>query len=101
MIVGIPKEILPGEKRVALVPELAPKVVKAGMEILVQSGAGDAAGFVDSSYSQPGVRLEPDVFGHADILLKVQPPTVEEIGRMKEGAILIGFLQPYANVNGI
>lgn len=95
MIVGVPTEKLPGERRVALVPELVPKLTKAGLEVLVQSGAGAAAGFSDHSYLERGARLEPEIFQRADILLKVQPPTADEIGRMKEGSTLIGFLQPY------
>ncbi len=97
MIVGVPTEKLPGERRVALVPELVPKLTKAGLEVLVQSGAGAAAGFSDHSYLERGARLEPEIFQRADILLKVQPPTADEIGRMKEGSTLIGFLQPYTS----
>jgi NAD(P) transhydrogenase subunit alpha len=101
MIVGVPKEIAGGERRVALVPELVPKLVKAGLEVLVQADAGAAAGFLDPSYAEKGARVEADVFPQADILLKVQPPTLEEIGKIKEGTTLIGFLQPYTNAAGI
>jgi NAD(P) transhydrogenase subunit alpha len=101
MIVGVPKETIPGERRVALVPELIPKLIKAGLEVVVQSGAGAAAGFLDASYAQNGARLEPGVFDKADVLLKVQPPTADEISQIKEGATLIGFLQPYNNAAGI
>jgi len=97
MIVGVPTEKLPGERRVALVPELVPKLTKVGLVVLVQSGAGAAAGFSDPSYLERGARLEPEIFQRADILLKVQPPTADEIGRMKEGSTLIGFLQPYTS----
>ncbi|MGH7431683.1 MAG: Re/Si-specific NAD(P)(+) transhydrogenase subunit alpha [Candidatus Methylomirabilales bacterium] len=97
MIVGVPTERLPGERRVALVPELVPKLTKAGLEVLVQSGAGAAAGFSDPSYLERGARLDPEIFQRADILLKVQPPTADEIGKMKEGSTLIGFLQPYTS----
>jgi len=101
MIVGVPKETVPGERRVALVPELVPKLMKASLDVVVQSGAGVAAGFVDPAYAERGARLEPEVFDKADVLLKVQPPTIEEIGRMKEGSVLIGFLQPYADAAAI
>jgi NAD(P) transhydrogenase subunit alpha len=63
----------------------------------VQQGAGAAAGFSDPSYLEKGARLDPEIFQRADILLKVQPPTADEIGRMKEGSTLIGFLQPYTS----
>src|SRR2546427_12661503 len=98
MIVSIPKESALGERRVALVPELVPKLTKAGLEVIVQSGAGAAAGFLDPPYIDAGARIEPDVFEKADVLLKVQPPTAAEIDRMKASATLIGFLQPYTSV---
>src|SRR5262245_42668414 len=101
MMVGIPKEHTAGERRVALVPDLVPKLAKVGMEVAVQTGAGEAAGFPDAGYAEKGARLEPDVLAAADVVLKVQPPTVEEAGRLKEGATLIGFLQVYANAEGI
>jgi len=101
MIVGVPKETVPGERRVALVPELVPKLMKASLDVVVQSGAGVAAGFMSPAYAERGARLEPEVFDKADVLLKVQPPTIEEIGRMKEGSVLIGFLQPYADAAAI
>ncbi|MGH9862145.1 MAG: Re/Si-specific NAD(P)(+) transhydrogenase subunit alpha [Candidatus Acidiferrales bacterium] len=101
MVVGVPKETAPTEQRVGLVPELVPKLTKAGLEVVVQSGAGLSAGFLDAAYVEKGARLEAEVFDKADIILKVQPPTIEEITRMKEGSILIGFLQPYTNPTGI
>ncbi len=101
MIVSVPKETVPGERRVALVPELVPKLTKAGLEVIVQLGAGVGAGFLDASFVEKGARVESEVFDRADILLKVQPPSAEEIGKMKEGSILIGFLQPYANAADI
>jgi H+-translocating NAD(P) transhydrogenase subunit alpha len=97
MIVSVPKESAPGERRVALVPELVSKLTKAGLEVVVQSGAGAAAGFLDPSYIGVGARIEPEVFNKADVLLKVQPPTAVEIEQMKSGATLIGFLQPYTS----
>src|SRR5713101_4836977 len=101
MNVGVPKEIVGGERRVALVPELVAKLIKAGLEVRVQPGAGTAAGFVDSAYQEHGARLEPDIFPGTDIVLKVQPPTPEETASLKEGAVLIGLLQPYSNGPGI
>jgi len=101
MIVSIPKETFPGEQRVALVPELVPKLTKAGLEVIVQCGAGESAGFFDAEYEGKGARLEEEVFGKADILLKVQPPTIDEIDRMNEDSFLISFLQPYTNTTAI
>jgi len=101
MIVGVPTETVPGERRVALVPELIPKLTKAGLEVVVQFGAGAAAGLSDPSYREKGARLEADIFDKADVFLTVQPPTTGEIGRMKEGSTLIGLLQPHTNGAGI
>jgi len=97
MIVAIPRETVPGEQRVALVPELVPKLRSWGLEVVVEPGAGTAAGFPDPSYAEGGARVAAEVFDGADVFLKVQPPSVDEIGRLREGSTLIGFLQPYAN----
>lgn len=94
MFVGIPKEMA-GEQRVALVPELVEKLKKSGLEILVEPGAGEAAGFLDKAYQDKGARCETGILNRADILLKVQRPTTAEIEQIKEGAVLIGLLQPY------
>src|SRR5437868_13876962 len=101
MIVGVPKETAPNERRVALVPDLIPKLKRAGLEVVVQPDAGTAAGYPDAAYRDQGARLADDALTSADVLLKVQPPTVEEAGRLKEGATLIGFLLPYGNAAGI
>jgi NAD(P) transhydrogenase subunit alpha len=101
MIISVPSEATAKERRVAVVPDLVPKLVKAGLEIVVQRGAGVAAGYPDEAYARHGARLEADAFTVADILLKVQPPSAEETGRLKEGATLIGLLQPYTNAEGI
>jgi NAD(P) transhydrogenase subunit alpha len=101
MIVGVPQEKVAGERRTALVPDLVPRLSKMGLEVVVQTGAGTAAGFPDPAYREKGARLEPEVLGTADVVLKVQPPTSEETQALKEGAILISFLQPYTNGAGI
>jgi NAD(P) transhydrogenase subunit alpha len=101
MIIGVPREVTPGERRVALAPELLPMLTKAGMEAVVESGAGAAAGFVDAAYAEKGARTAADAFADADVVLKVQPPTADEIARIKEGAVLIGFLQPYSQIEAI
>ena len=101
MIVGVPKETVPGERRVALVPDQVARLVQAKLEVVVEPSAGSAAGFLDAAYSEKGARVEADVFAKADVLLKVQPPTADETGWLKNGATLIGFLQPYTNAGGI
>jgi NAD(P) transhydrogenase subunit alpha len=101
MILGVPKETAPGEQRVALVPDLVPKLTGAGLEVVVETGAGRAAGYPDESFREKGARLEAEVLGAADVILKVQPPTQDEAGRLKPGATLIGLLRPFANRDGI
>ena len=101
MMVGVPKETVPGERRVSLVPDHVAGLTKAGVDVCIEPGAGVAAGFPDSYYVEKGARLETDVLAKADILLKVQPPTLEEIGKLREGSLLIGFLYPYSNGAGI
>jgi len=99
MIVGVPRERQANERRVALVPELLPRLLKAGLQVRIETGAGEAAGFPDAAYQGGGVELLADPLPTADAVLKVQPPTTEEIARMKTGAVLIGFLQAATNAN--
>jgi NAD(P) transhydrogenase subunit alpha len=101
MIVGVPRETVAGERRTALVPDLVPKLTAARLEVVVQAGSGTAAGFPDAAYRDKGARLGDEVLATADIVLKVQPPTAQEISSLREGATLIGFLQPYTNGAGI
>jgi NAD(P) transhydrogenase subunit alpha len=96
VIVGVPKETAPGEDRVALVPDLLPRIAKAGAEVVIEPGAGERAGFPDSSYTEQGARFDADVLAKADVVLKVQPPSLVETERLKPGAALIGFLQPFS-----
>jgi len=95
MNVGVPRERIAGERRVALVPDLVPKLKQAGLDVCVEAGAGTAAGFADALFADKGARIEQAVLSAADVILKVQPPTGPEIEQIKEGAVLIGFLQPY------
>ncbi len=101
MIVGVPRESAAHERRVALVPDPAAKLVRAGLDVVIQPDAGAAAGYPDSVYTPQGVRFAPDVLAVADIVLKVQPPTADEIRQLKPGATLIGFLQPLTNPTGL
>ncbi len=101
MLVGVPKESIPGERRVALVPDLVTQLAKAGLQVAVEPGAGEAAGFLDPAFAEKGAQLSAAVLDRSDVVLKVQPPTPAEAARLKEGAALIAFLQPYANDEGI
>ena len=97
MIASVPKETAPGERRVALVPELISRLTAAGLEVQVQFGAGVEAGFRDKDYEEKGARLTSDVFAKADVLLKVRPPTADEIAKLREASIFIGLLEPYTS----
>ncbi len=97
MIVGVATETFPGERRVALVPELVSKLIATGLEVHMQSGAGVEAGFGDKDYEERGARLASEVFAKADVLLKVRPPTASEIAQLRESSIFIGLLEPYTS----
>jgi NAD(P) transhydrogenase subunit alpha len=93
MRIGVPRETVPGERRVALVPETVQKLTKAGNEVVVERGAGTEAAFVDGAYERAGARIVDDAYD-AELIAKVQKPTADEIGRLRPGQILIGLLQP-------
>ncbi|MBS0554723.1 MAG: NAD(P)(+) transhydrogenase (Re/Si-specific) subunit alpha, partial [Proteobacteria bacterium] len=97
LLIGVPQEVGAGEKRVATVPEVVEKLAKLGFGVAVQSGAGEAANFADDDYRAAGAEVLPgaaDVWARADVIFKVRPPTLEEVGLMREGATLIGFVWP-------
>jgi H+-translocating NAD(P) transhydrogenase subunit alpha len=101
MRVGVPKETAPGERRVALVPDAVSKLNGQGFEIVVERGAGEAAGFEDAAYEEAGAGLVDSVWGDAQAIVKVQPPSLEEVERLRDGDVLIGFLQPLTDQEGI
>jgi len=103
MKIAVPREVLEGERRVALVPESCGKLVKAGIAVAVESGAGEASFFPDPAYRDAGAAVESDAAGllrGADFVLKVQPPGFRpdlgghEIDLMRKGAMLLGTLMP-------
>src|SRR3954468_15010611 len=100
MRIGVPRETAAGERRVALVPDIVGKLVPAGFEVRVQRGAGEAASFPDAAYEEAGAHLVDD-WADADAVVKVQKPSQEEAGRLHEGQVLIGFLQPLTDPEGI
>ncbi len=99
-IIGVPKEGMAGEKRVATVPEVVEKLIKLGFVVKVQSGAGDAASIPDDAYRAAGAEIVADpaaLWGGADIMFKVRPPESAEVALMREGGTLIGFIWPAQN----
>jgi NAD(P) transhydrogenase subunit alpha len=98
MRVGVPRETTDGERRVALVPETIGRLAE-GVEVVVETGAGAAAAFPDDAYVEAGATVgDPWV---ADVVVKVAAPTAEEAARLHEGQVLIGFLQPLTDAEGI
>src|ERR1051326_2793874 len=100
MNIAVPKETAAGEKRVALIPDALPSLIKAGFTVLVESGAGQTAYFQDSDYEKAGAKIVPGaarLFADAHLLVKVQKPTDGEIAMMPEGAVLISFLYVVGN----
>jgi NAD(P) transhydrogenase subunit alpha len=93
MKIAVAKETLPGERRVALVPEQVSKF-PTGHEIVVEPGAGLAAGHADAAYTEKGARVQAGAVDGADLVLRVRTPTSEEIGRLRDGATLVGLMAP-------
>ena len=99
MKLGVPKETAVNERRVALTPDAAGRLVKSGFAVLVERGAGAAASFRDEAYGTAGATVvapATDVFAQSDVVLKVQPPSTEEVRRCRERAALVALFQPSA-----
>jgi len=107
MRIGVPREVQPGEARVALVPESCKKLVQLGYEVAVENGAGVAAGFPDTAYRDSGAVPVGDaatLFGSADLLLKVTPPALtgpDEAAWLRPGSIYLGSLMPLRNLAAV
>jgi NAD(P) transhydrogenase subunit alpha len=110
MIVGVPRETYPGERRVALVPAVVPSLKKAGLDVLVQAGAGLQAGYPDADYVEKGARLAPtreEVFAAADILVQFlchganDKNGSEDLPLLRKGQVLAGFLRPLGTVKTV
>lgn len=102
MRIGVPKETVEGEHRVALVPDVVAKFVKNGHEVIVEGGAGAGAMLPDSAFSEAGASIgdRSQVLG-ADVVVGVAPPTPEQISGFNSNSVVIGFLQPLTNGEGV
>ena len=98
MKIGVPKETMPGETRVGIVPETVGRLAKAANTVVVERGAGTASSFTDEAYEKAGAQLVDNAYD-AELVVKVQRPTDEEIGKLRSGTVLIAFLQPLTNHN--
>ncbi len=97
MQAAVPRESATGERRVALTPDVLPRLTAAGVDVLVETGAGAAALFPDTSFEAKGAHIAPDArsaFERADVVCKVQPPTVGEAQALRPGSAVVSFLQP-------
>jgi H+-translocating NAD(P) transhydrogenase subunit alpha len=103
VILGVPRELFPGERRVAMVPAVVPSLTRAGLEVMVESGAGEAAGFPDDTFEAREVRIAPsrsDIFASSDVILQVRTLGANpQAGRadlelMRPGQVVIGLLEP-------
>jgi NAD(P) transhydrogenase subunit alpha len=95
MKLGVPRETLSGERRVALVPDACMALTKTGLEVVIEAGAGEGAFFSDATYEKAGAKIVPDaatLLREADILVKFHQPTDTEVAGLREGAALIAFL---------
>jgi len=96
MKIGVVKERAPNERRVALVPEALSKLVSAGAEVLVEEGAGEGASLPDAAYADAGARILPrqELYAQADVILRVQRPSADELKLLRKSQVVIGLLQP-------
>jgi len=110
MIVGVPREGYPGERRVALVPAVLPNLKKAGLDVLIQAGAGQAAGYRDAEYAEKGAKLaatREEVFASADIIVQFlchganDKTGSADLPLLRKGQALVGFLRPLGTVKTV
>ncbi|EQD57400.1 NAD(P)(+) transhydrogenase (AB-specific), partial [mine drainage metagenome] len=102
--ISVPKETTPGERRVALVPEVVKKLTQSGWEIRIEPGAGASAGFPDAEYGAAGARIEADpaqLWGSAAVVLKIAIPSEPEIARLPAGAIVVSLMNAHRNLEKV
>jgi NAD(P) transhydrogenase subunit alpha len=98
--IGVPRELEPGERRVALVPDAVTRLAGGGFDVLVEPGAGTEASFPDAAYEDAGATLS-DAVWDADAVAKVRKPAPDEVDRLRSGQVLVGFLEPLTDRAGI
>jgi NAD(P) transhydrogenase subunit alpha len=98
--VGVARETAPGERRVPLVPDAAQRLAPSGIELLVEAGAGERAFFLDAAYTEAGFKVVPDadvLHRLADVVVRIQKPSNQDVARLRDGQVLIAMLQPLVN----
>jgi NAD(P) transhydrogenase subunit alpha len=98
--IGVPREVEPGERRVALVPDVVSRLAGGGFDVIVARDAGSAASLPDAAYAEAGATLVGDAFD-ADAIVKVRKPAANEVERLRGGQLLIGFLEPLTDRAGV
>src|SRR5262245_55134697 len=100
IVIGIPRESTPGETRVAGTPDSVKRLCGLGYTVCIEKGLGEAAGFSDEQYTEAGARIT-DATGvwPSPVVLKIVRPTLSEIERMKQGSLLLSFLDPFASLH--
>jgi NAD(P) transhydrogenase subunit alpha len=98
--IGVPRELEPGERRVALVPDAVTRLAPGGFEVVVEPGAGAAASFPDDAYTAAGASVSDSVWD-TDTVVKVRKPTADEVQRLRSGQVLVGFLEPLTDHPGV
>ncbi|HEV2316032.1 MAG TPA: Re/Si-specific NAD(P)(+) transhydrogenase subunit alpha [Thermoplasmata archaeon] len=104
IVLAVPKEVAPGERRVAIVPEVAQRLVKGGHEFRIESGAGASAYYPDEAYAAVGGKPTASgapLWGGAQVVLKVNPPTPAEVDAWDPGTVLVSFLYPGRNLDAV
>ena len=100
LTIGVPREIAPGEKRVATVPEVVEKLIKLGFAVRVETGAGDAANVADDVFRAAGAEVvdnAAELWSSSDIIFKVRGPSAEEVKLLRPGSTLVSFIWPAQN----
>ena len=97
MIIGVPKESLSGETRVAILPEEIQRLSSDELAFRVETGAGKGSFISDESYSDSGAELLADVYPYSDLIVRINPPSEEEVSRFKDGSCLVSLLNPFTN----
>ncbi len=101
MLIAVPAETSANERRVALIPDSVNKLNRAGFDIVIESGSGEGSGYSDTDYTGAGATISTDrdgLLGSGDIVLRVRKPALDEVAKLKAGAIQISYLDPYNEV---